>query len=310
MRIAIVGAGAMGQLFGTKLVSAGHEVVMIDAIDAVIQSLNERGLSLRVADASTNVAVHAALAGDVTEPVDLVIVFTKTMHSEAAVDSVSHLIAPHTLGLTVQNGLGNEVPLISHFGVGRTVVGMTDYPADRSADGTIISEPTGSIVLGGLNPEASAHAQTLVSALNRADLTASLHPDVMVPIWEKVMFNAVMNTVSAVSGMTVGMLGREAPAQRLAEAVISECFAVAHAEGIFIDESRVRSSMANAFAHHGDHKTSMLIDLEAGRMTEVESIGGAIARLGERRGVSTPVLSILNEVVRARTVVATQLDGQ
>lgn len=303
MRIAIVGAGAMGQLFGTKLASAGHDVVMIDAFDSVVRSINERGLSLRMGDVSTNVAVRASLAADEHEVVDLVLVFTKTMHSQAALDSVAHLIAPHTLGMSVQNGLGNEVPLTSRFGVSRTVIGMTDYPADRSADGTIYSEPTGTIVVGGLTPEATDQARGIVAMFNRADLHTTLHPDVMVPIWEKVIFNAVLNTVSAVSGMTVGAMAKELPAQRLAEAVVSECFAVAHAEGILFDEERVRSSMRNAYTHHGEHKTSMLADLEAGRPTEVESIGGAICALGEKRGVLTPVLSVLSEVVRARSLV-------
>lgn len=305
MRIAIVGAGAMGQLFGTKLVSAGHDVVMIDAFEPVVQALNERGLTLRIAGASTNVAVQAALAQDVEEPVDLVLVFTKSMHSEVALASVSHLIDHHTLGMTVQNGLGNDRPLLTHFGVSRTVIGMTDYPADRGDDGEIVSEATGQIVLGGLTSEAEVHARTLVALLSNADLNSSFHPDVMVPIWEKVMFNAVMNTISAVSGMTVGQMGRDESSRRLVAAVTDECFAVARAEEIRFDEDRVRNNLEGAFHHHGDHKTSMLVDLEAGRVTEVEHIGGAISASGRNRGVETPVLSMLNDVVRSRTVVVT-----
>lgn len=169
---------------------------MVDAFEPVVQALNERGMTLRIADASTNVAVRAAFADDVKETVDLVLVFTKTMHSRKAVDSIAHLIAPHTLGLSVQNGLGNEESLITHFGVSRSIIGMTDYPADRGPGGEIISEPTGHISLGGLNPAAVAHAKTLVRLFNKTELNASFHPDIMVPIWEKVMFNAVMKTVS------------------------------------------------------------------------------------------------------------------
>lgn len=304
MKIAVVGTGTMGQLFGTLLIDAGHDVVMIDTSASLRDRIRRDGLTLRMGQSTTHVAARAEIAADVHDPVDLVVVFTKSMHSEAALASVAHLVAAHTVGLSVQNGLGNEGPLAAHFGLDRTVVGVTDYPADRGSAGEISSSVAGSVTLGGLTPAAAVHAGRLVEALRAAGFTAESAADISVPIWEKAIFNAVMNTVSASTGLTVGQMGTLAPAQMLSEGVLTECFAVAQACGVRFHEARVQQKVARAFREHGEHKTSMLQDLEAGRATEIEGTGGALARAGAERGVATPVLATLSNVVRLRTLAA------
>lgn len=304
MRIAVVGAGTMGQLFGILLIDAGHDVVMIDASPQRLHAIRRDGMTLCVGETVTHVDSRAEHAADVHDPVELVLLFTKTMHSEAALASVTHLVGEQTVGLSVQNGLGNERPLLAYFGPDRTVIGVTDYPADRGADGVITSADAGSVILGGLTPASAGRAERLAGVLSAAGFTAESAADIMVPIWEKVIFNAVMNTVSATTGLTVGAMGAEAPAQVLGEGVLSECFAVAEAHRVRFHEGRVQHKLAVAFREHGEHKTSMLQDVEAGRATEIEGIGGAIVRAGAERGIPTPVLTTLSNVVRLRTVAA------
>jgi 2-dehydropantoate 2-reductase len=123
-----------------------------------------------------------------------------------------------------------------------------------------------------------------------------------VPVWEKVAFNAALNTLSAVTGMTVGQIGEDPHARNIVRSVLDECMAVAQQQGINLSRQRIESTLANAFAHHTHHKTSMLLDREAGRPTEVDTIGGAVVRLGREHGIDTPVLETLCELVRTITV--------
>ncbi|MCY1158873.1 MAG: panE [Citricoccus sp.] len=299
MRITVVGAGAMGQLVGARLALAGEDVVLLDTDERVRDTLSARGVTLHTEVGTEHTPVTASRAEDVHGPVDLVVVFTKGFHTRAAVDSVGHLIGPDTLGLTLQNGLGHADVLADAFGADRTIAGVTDFPADLVETGRVHTATRGSVRIGGVGEgDGAAH---VAEVLNRARLNASVVDDVRVPVWEKVAFNAALNTVSAITGATVGGMGASVQARRIVEAVMDEVAAVAAAEGVGFSLDRVRAAVGNAFAHHGDHKSSMLIDREAGRRTEVDFIGGAVVERGRAAGIPTPVLATLCDLVRMLT---------
>lgn len=138
--------------------------------------------------------------------------------------------------------------------------------------------------------------------LQQGGLNAALRDNVHIQIWQKLIFNTAVNTIGGATGMTVGQTGTTKPRRRLLAAVLDECFAVARAEGVAVSEEIVRTALDNVFVTIPEHKTSMTADIEAGRPTEVESIGGAIEKAGREHGVPTPVLSALCDVVRARSM--------
>ncbi|WP_256468752.1 ketopantoate reductase family protein [Pseudarthrobacter sp. SSS035] len=118
-------------------------------------------------------------------------------------------------------------------------------------------------------------------------------------MWEKLAFNAALNTPRAVTGQTVGQIGASAPARELVARVVDETIAVAKTQGVHLSGERVDAALENAYLHAGEHKTSMLQDREARRRTEADYIGGAIVRLGEQTGVSAPVLNALTTLASA-----------
>ncbi|MBO0594961.1 2-dehydropantoate 2-reductase [Nesterenkonia sp. E16_7] len=302
MRIAIVGAGAMGQLFGAKLTACDNDVVLIDTSEPTISALNQSGVTVQTPVSCIQTSVDAALAMDVKEPVELLMIFTKGCHTRAAVSSVRHLIRDYTIGLTLQNGLGNEEALLKLLGPGRTLVGVTDFPANRLGE-TLIGSADGHVTLGDTLPGQgiSPAAETVATALSDAGLNASAHIEVRVPIWEKLIFNAVANTIGGATGLTVGATGTREPSRRLVDSVFEEAVSVARASGIAVNSDKVWSSLERAFVRHAAHKTSMTTDVEEGRRTEVDTIGGAIVAAGHQIGLATPVLSALCDVVRSRT---------
>lgn len=306
MTIAILGAGAMGQLFGARLAAAGSRVTLIDVDAATVEALNRHGITVTTPTDTTTVAVSAAQARDLTAPVELILVFTKGFHTASALDSVRHLVGQHTLGLTLQNGVGNEQELISLLGADRTLMGMTSFPADRHSLTEIGTAASGGVSLGDAHPTAtpSGHAVQTARMLDAAGLNAAVHPDVRVPIWEKLIFNAVANTIGGVTGLTVGAVGSLPTTRAWVEDIIRESLTVADAEGIAISEQTIRDTLAMAFRDHADHLTSMTQDVIQGRRTEIETIGGAIVAAGAEHRIDTPVLSMLCDIIRMRTIAA------
>ena len=300
MKIVVLGAGAMGQLFGAHLVANGHNVIMIDVSAETCGFINQHGIQINMGTHEVYGAPRAALAHQVDHEPDLIMVMTKGPHTHEALASIPHLISEHTVGLSLQNGLGNETVLAEFFGQDNVVVGMTDFPSDRQENGEILSEPTGQVVVGEISPGGQRTARNVARVLDSAGLNSSYSDEIQVPIWEKVIFNAVYNTVSGATGLTVGGVFDEPEASLLAYAVLEESLDVARCEEVAIDESRLRANIMNAHANHADHKTSMLVDLEAGRETEIESIGGAIEKVGQQNDIATPYLSVLCDIIRLR----------
>ena len=299
MKIAIVGSGAMGQLFGARLQLAGNQVVFFDTQQGTIDVLRSKGITLVDELGSEHVPVTIMRAQDATEPFELIIIFTKGLHTRSAVESVRHLVGPATLGLTLQNGLGHAETLAEVFGKHRTLAGVTDFPADPREPGIIGTSTRGTVRMGSIWAEDAG--REVASVFSQAGLNAVQEHQVLVPIWEKVTFNSALNTLSGVTGLTVGGIGASTTALQIVEQIVEECDLVAQAQGVRISVEHVTGALSNAFEHHMEHKTSMLLDREAGRATEVDFIGGAVADLGRSLGIATPVLDTLCQLMRTVT---------
>lgn len=293
MKIGILGAGAMGQLFGGRLQLAGNDVVFIDAAQATIDALNTRGITVTSEGIANHTPARAGTASDFSQALELIIVFTKSFHTEAAVASIEHLVSSETFGLTLQNGLGNAEVLIGAFGAEKTLVGITDFPADLEGPGRITTGPGGKVRVGTFSGRSNAFVEQLVDTLNDGGLNAAAEEEIQTHIWEKLAFNAALNTLSAVSGQTVGQIGASDPARDLVSQVVDETVQVATSQDVSVSRQRIDAALENAYEHAGEHKTSMLQDREAKRRTEADYIGGAIVRLGSKAGVPAPVLRTL-----------------
>lgn len=298
MKIAIVGAGAMGGLFGARLALAGQDVSFIEASDATIAVISQRGLRLETPAGKQTVQVPISRASEAVGSVDLLVIFTKGFHTRAAIESVRHLVGPETWALSVQNGLGNPEIIASVVPAERIIVGMTNLPADLVEPGVVHSHGEGHVNLWTSSGVDSPAVHEIASIFDSAGLPCHADPHVQVAIWEKVAFNAALNSVCAVTRQTVGAVGASEHGRQLTGRLIAEAVAVARAAGIEADEPRVVASVDYAFNHHQQHKPSMLQDVEAGRKTEIDFINGAVVARGEALGVDTPVLKTLFDLVK------------
>lgn len=296
-RVAIVGAGAMGCLFAARLALGGAEITLIDLDCERLAMLAEKGVSLHDDFGERTARVTASTASELNRPFDLLILFTKGMHSSVAIRSVAHLNDGRCCVLTLQNGLGNVEAISEVFPADHVLWGVTDFPADLEGPNRVASHGLGHVWLGGVTDAAQAHAPAVVDLLNSGNLNAVVDPHVDQAVWEKVAFNAALNSLSTITGLPVG--GLDCPeGRRIAELVAEEAIATAAAIGVSLDRERLFAKIDHALANHRAHKPSMLQDRLSGRRTEIESINGAITAAARRANVPTPATQILADLVR------------
>jgi 2-dehydropantoate 2-reductase len=298
IRISILGAGAMGSLFGGLLAEAGHKVELLDVNPAQIAAVREHGLLVRNDAGERRLALSILRPEEARTQPDWLIVFTKAMHTQGALESARHLIGPQTRLLSLQNGLGNAEKLMAFADASRIAIGMTTVPADLVAPGEVHSHgpsKTRVVMVDGRDDDGLA---ALVTALNAAGLPCAVDPEAIVAIWEKVAFNVALNSLCAVTQRTVGALGNATDGRALAHAVAHEVLAVAQAEGLAVSPERAHATIDHALDHHGGHKPSMLQDLLARRRTEIETLNGAVVRAAERHGIAAPRTEALYALVK------------
>ncbi len=298
MDIVIIGAGAMGGLFGGLLTESGQAVRLIDVPGPQLTALMRNGLRLQTDGGDRTIGVRAGVADSFSGPCDLAIVFTKGPHTEGAMRGAAHLIGPETWVLTVQNGLGNEAAIRQVVPHARVATGMTSWPADLAGPGHVTSHGRGSVRIWSAEAEPAAVMQRIAAVLSAAGLDCIADPAVEVAVWEKVAFNAAMNSVAAVTRLPVGPIADHPAGRLLVFGIVMETLAVAKARGLAVDADRVRRTLEMAFTEHRTHQPSMLQDVLAGRQTEIDNINGAIVAYAAELGIDTPVTKSLRDLVR------------
>ena len=298
MKIIIVGAGAMGGLFGGLLKKGGNDVVLVDVWKEHIDAINRDGLSIERDGERTTVSIPAFFPEKVTGTADLVVVFTKSFNTGAAVSAIRGIIAGNTWALSLQNGIGHVDTIEQFIPRDRIVHGVTTYPSDLAGPGHIRSEGEGTVKIMSVSGESGPMVQTIEETFNRAGIRCEADPNVVTAIWEKLAFNSVMNALTAVMGLTVGQVGDAREGRELAEMIIDEVIGVAHRKKIFIDKIRIMSMVSMAFEKHREHRPSMLQDILAKRKTEIDSINGAVVREADKLDMQLPVNATVYRMVK------------
>ncbi|MGE7955160.1 ketopantoate reductase family protein [Pseudomonas sp. NPDC089530] len=299
MNITILGAGAMGSLFGGLLAESGQNVTLLDINDTHLEAIRRQGLRLETDSRDRRVGgLNACRPEQAQGHPDLLLVFTKSQHTDVALRGIAGHIAEHTTVLTLQNGLGNAEALCRHVASEQVMIGMTTWPADMAGPAHVRSHGLGVVRTLALDGSERPTAAEVVAVLEAAGLRCALDRDVWTAIWEKVAFNAALNSLCAVTGCTVGQLDAAPEGPALARAIVLEVVAVAQAAGVAAHAQRSLDSVAYAIAHHRTHQPSMLQDVLAGRPTEIGAINGEVVARARRAGIAVPHTETLLRLLR------------
>ena len=301
LRIAVLGAGAVGGYFGARLSRAGHDVVFI-ARGAQLRAIRERGLA--VWSSLGDLLVRAGAEEDSARigPVDLVLFAVKSYDVDGAVASLHPLVGLETIVLTVQNGVESPRQVAATIGEGPVLGGAAYIAASLAAPGLV--EQTGTvrrIVFGevfGPVRRLSPRVQRLREVLAGADIQAEAEADGWGALWRKYIFLAPIAALTGAARLPIGPLRDVQTFAETFRAAASEVERVARAEGADPGPDPVGAALDYILTMAPEVRSSLLIDLQQGRRIEVESLLGAIVRRGRAAGVPTPVSDALYTVLK------------
>jgi 2-dehydropantoate 2-reductase len=302
MHIAVVGAGAVGGFYAARLARSGERVTVI-ARGAHLQAIQERGLLIWSPLGDHVVRLEADSDPARVGPVDVVILAVKTYNNPQVLPLLPLLCGPETTVLTLQNGVASADALADAVGPERVLAGTTYVATEIIAPGLILQ--TGvhrRVILGeafGERREVSARAARIAAALARADVHAEAVPDGRVPVWEKLVYLATFAAFTGVSRQPAGAIWGDDVGREAFLLVAAEVDAVARAEGVPIAADVIDRMVGYLDALPPDTRSSLLIDLEQGKPTEVEALQGDVVRRGRARGVPTPGMTALYAALRA-----------
>jgi 2-dehydropantoate 2-reductase len=305
MRIAVVGAGAMGSLYAGMLARAGRDVWLVGRSPAHVEAVRSDGLRLHIPNSGEEwrVAVRATTDPAEVGPVDVVLFLTKAYDLQAAASSARPLFGPATWALPLCNGLGAVEAVAAALPDTPLACGVSEVGGDVLAPGLVAI--TGNVVSGrgftrfGVVSGALGRAplDALAHELEASGLRAEVLDDIQSFIWTKLAMAGTMSSLSALTRLRIGGIAGSAAGQELMAMMIGEIAAVAHARGVILDRDAILARADGVFAAVPDHVPSMAADLRAGRRTENEALVGAVSREGAKLGVATPICDAISRMI-------------
>ncbi|MEJ2600493.1 MAG: 2-dehydropantoate 2-reductase [Anaerolineales bacterium] len=301
MKVAILGgAGAMGGLFGVRLALAGEDVTLVDVWQDAVDVINTHGLQLiEKSGEKKTVQVRAVADTASIGKVDLVLVFVKCYHTQAAVGSALPLLNETTTVLTLQNGWGNAARISEIVGAERVLVGVTYNSATVLGPGQIQQAGVGPTVIGELDGRVSDRLSNIAGIFRSASLEVTTSQQVLTEIWSKLALNVCTLPTSALLRFYAGQLVEHQGTLDLMRVLLQETVSVANAQGIKLDESERWGSITGLLGRAKGARASMLQDVENHRQTEIEVINGAIVAAGRELGIPTPFNETMVWLVRS-----------
>ena len=299
MKIVIVGAGAMGCLYGAKLsLAASNEVYLLDVWQEHVDAINKNGLILEEQGVDV-VYKNVKAISDAKEAgvCDLAIIFVKSTFTSAAVQNNREIFGPDTVALTLQNGLGNVELICDVIGSANVIAGTTACGATMLGPGKVRFAGRGKTIIGEIDGKESARTIAISEALQNAEFETEISLNVMGLIWDKLLINVGINALTGITKLYNGELLDFPEIDELLEEAVKEAMAVAKAKGIALKTEDPVENTKQVCRNTAKNKSSMLQDVLNGKLTEIQMINGAIVREGKALGIATPVNMVLTNLI-------------
>ncbi len=300
MKIAVIGSGAMGSLFGGRLSLAGHQVVLYDVYREHVEAVRAAGLAIEDAAGGGTTRAHPAASTDPAsvKGAEVMIVFVKSTSTEEAAAQFAPLAGSETIVLTLQNGLGNEEIIRRHFGARRTAAGVTSQGATFLGPGRIRHAGRGPTHLSMADGRAE-RLSPLAAALTAAGFETHVEKDVASLVWSKLVINVGINALTAITGQTNGKLLDSDDTKAVIADLVAEALAVAKARGVKVTYDDPLATVYDVAGRTGANRSSMLQDFDRNRPTEIDFMNGAIVREAAALGIPVPVNATITRLIRA-----------
>ena len=299
--VVVLGAGAMGSLFGGLLAEGGINVTLVDPWKEHIDRIRQDGLKMVGFGGDRTIPINATTNAADVKSADIVFVQCKANFNAAAAESVRHLFGQdtNTVAISFQNGLGNEEELAEYFGEYRVLGGLTAQGANIEAPGVVRNHAELPSYLGEMAGGVSERVRQIAEVLTGGGLPTEASDNIRQDIWRKLMANIAISAVSGISGLNIGQIFNQHLADGVSYAALDEAIGVANAAGVDLTSEEAHEILAKIAGPNGTpgNKSSLRVDIENERPSEIDYINGAIVRLGEKHNIPVPVNQTLVTLV-------------
>ncbi len=300
MRVAVIGPGAMGILYGAKLARCA-DVVLVGNNEQHIKEINLHGITIKRDDETEHINVKAALNGQCDGPVDVVIMFTKAYLTEEALSENKNIIGPDTLLLTLQNGAGHEA-ILGKFAPDKNVlIGTTAQGSYRENGYTIVNTGLGDTAFGPIASDLCDRDRLngLKELFIEAGFPCEVSDNIRQTVWNKLMINASSSVLSGVLQVKQGYIAENSDAFEMCKELLSDLCNAANAEGLCFDLKEQTDRLEKHLKNAPDGLTSIYTDLKNGRKTEVDYISGEVVRVAKKNNIKAPYQEMIIHMVHA-----------
>jgi 2-dehydropantoate 2-reductase len=298
MKITVVGAGAMGSLFGAMLAEAENEVWLYDVWVEHVQTINKDGLKIEREGKTRKLSIKATSDPEQIGQAELVIIFVKSTHTASAAETARKLAGSDGMVMTLQNGMGNADILSEFIDPERLVAGTTSHGATMLGPGSIRHAGVGATTIGtwAETEQGRERARKLSDFFTKIGIKSEAVDDVRSVLWNKLLINIGINAITALTATKNGQILDLEITRELSRNAVEEAMKIARKVNIKVREDAVDHVCAVAEATAAN-RSSMGQDVDNKRQTEIGTINGFIVREAKRLGMQVPVNETLTALV-------------
>ena len=308
MKIAVLGAGAIGSLVGAFIKKAGHDIVLVDPYEEHMKIIREEGLLINSAEGFIDrVIMNTCTKAEDAGVADIVIVLVKTYLTEEALKGAAPMIGEDTIICTLQNGLGTEIKLLEMFPKEKVFYGVLKFNSRMTAPGELLVDirkrPGHRFTIGAADPDSpySYRIKELCESLEASNCSAAYVDNIEFQIWNKAINNVACNALCGILRLTGGQMYDNPYSRNVLEKIIREIIDVARAKGIDLgDPDEILAKYPEYPINNiRVHYPSTAQDMIGKKKTEINYLNGAVSYYGRQLNVPTPVNDTIADLVRA-----------
>lgn len=289
----------MGMLFGAYL-SRNNDVILLEKDISRVDKINTDGVKIRENGCDTQYPLEAARIDEfVSEsPVEMIIVFVKSMHEREALECAKPLIGSDTYLMTLQNGEGHESVLLDYAAAEHVIIGTTQDNSSIIENGYINHGGAGHTYIGLVSGNVKS-IENIAENFTECGFATKTSDNIKRLIWNKLFLNASASALTALFQSNLGFIVDDPYAWELAEKLINEAVETANADGQRFDADDVVAEIKGHLLRSKGGYTSIYADIKAGRKSEVDTISGAVVKAAERLGIDVPNMKFVVNAIHA-----------
>ena len=299
MNIAIVGPGAIGILFATMLIKSGQNVWLLDHNKKRVEFISQNGISLESKNKVYNNKVKITDDAAALQDINLFIICVKSYDTKKAVRSLKPALGDNSFVLTLQNGVGNIEIISEILGFERVIGGVTSQGANVISDGKVRHAGFGETVIGKIGGRMPVYLRDIRDVFNKSGLKTRISKDIRSLIWSKLVINVGINALTAITRLRNGQLLEYEGTRNILRKAVSEAVKIIKRKRIKLIYDDAIDKTEGVCEATAQNISSMLQDVLKKKKTEIDYINGAIVRQGQSLEITTPVNSILLDLVKS-----------